>query len=183
MPKRTTSQLGILPQDRRKAGYHLKRTSEIRERFYAAWEKSFGNVSWSCAMAGIDRKTYYRWINSDHPADVEFRRRLAEIRPQEAQMDAAEYALAEQIAKGDMRAIELVLKSPKAAARGYYTPPPSTAEHREREQLAKLRSILEQAAESEGISFDAAVKQFLESGFDRYYPRPVVDKLISEAVN
>src|SRR5215207_9195679 len=60
-----------------------------REKFLNAYELSCGNVSAACRIAGIVRKTFYNWIKSDSPINLEFRRRLEAIRPGERLGDMA----------------------------------------------------------------------------------------------
>ena len=41
-------------------------TKEKKYKFLEVFEKYLGNISQSCKVIGIDRKTYYNWINKDN---------------------------------------------------------------------------------------------------------------------
>lgn len=92
-------------------------------RFLRAFEQVCGNVSASCQMSGIDRRTYYRWIdpNFDAPIYRRFRKKLARIKPEEKLVDAAEFTIAGALAKGDVTAAIFTLKT-RGRHRGWIEP-------------------------------------------------------------
>ena len=85
-----------------------------KEAFIIAYKENFGNITISCEAAGISRAAYSSWIKSDE----EFRRRLAEIEPEEIMLDFGEHKLMERISKGDTLATMFLLKT-KGKRRGY----------------------------------------------------------------
>ena len=85
-----------------------------KEAFIIAYKENFGNITISCEAAGVSRSAYNNWIKSDD----EFRRKLAEIEPEEIMLDFGEHKLMERIAKGDTLATMFLLKT-KGKRRGY----------------------------------------------------------------
>lgn len=90
----------------------------VKQRFYLAYEQTFGNVSASCLFAKIHRATYYRWMASSLPKNIEFQRRLREIKPVEMMLDIAEAVVMERVTRGDLQAAMYVLDR-KGKGRGY----------------------------------------------------------------
>jgi len=66
-----------------------------------------GNVSASCRVAEIARKTFYNWLKSDSPKNLEFPRRLEEIRPGERLNDMAEFVIWQHLMNGDVEVANL----------------------------------------------------------------------------
>ena len=87
-------------------------TKEKKYKFLEVFEKYLGNISQSCKVIGIDRKTYYNWINKDN----NFKNKVNEIL--EAQIDLVESKLIEKIQNNDLGAIIFYLKT-KGKNRGY----------------------------------------------------------------
>lgn len=85
-----------------------------KEAFIIAYKENFGNITISCEAAGISRSAYNSWIK----VDEEFRKRLAEIEPEEIMLDFGEHKLMERISKGDTLATMFLLKT-KGKRRGY----------------------------------------------------------------
>lgn len=85
-----------------------------KEAFIIAYKENFGNITISCEAAGISRSAYNNWIK----VDEEFRKRLAEIEPEEIMLDFGEHKLMERISKGDTLATMFLLKT-KGKRRGY----------------------------------------------------------------
>ncbi len=86
-------------------------TSPTRANFLRHFELSYGNVTYSCEAAGIDRKTYYRWMRSETKVNVKFRDQLNRIKPVERQLDFVEGALMQRVKAGDTTAIIFALKT------------------------------------------------------------------------
>lgn len=89
-----------------------KRQALQKELLLVCLEISFGIVGAACKNAGIARKTYYNWYNSDE----KFREKCQEIN--ENQVDLAEAALFKNIQKGDTTSIIFLLKY-RGRDRGY----------------------------------------------------------------
>ena len=85
-----------------------------KEAFIIAYKENFGNITISCEAAGVSRSAYSNWIKTDE----EFRKRLAEIEPEEIMLDFGEHKLMERISKGDTLATMFLLKT-KGKRRGY----------------------------------------------------------------
>tara|TARA_R100000149_G_C5864945_1_gene129897 strand:+ start:72 stop:407 length:336 start_codon:yes stop_codon:yes gene_type:complete len=77
-----------------------------------ALEKSLGVVSTACKTAGISRRTYYNWINTDS----NFKKSVEDIN--EMALDFAESKLYELIKDSNVAATLFYLKT-KGKARGY----------------------------------------------------------------
>ena len=85
-----------------------------KEAFIIAYRENFGNITISCQACGISRTMYQGWMEND----VEFRKTLAEIEPEEIMLDWGEHKLMERISKGDTLATMFLLKT-KGKRRGY----------------------------------------------------------------
>ena len=85
-----------------------------KEAFIIAYKENFGNITIACESAGVGRGQYKSWCDKD----PEFRKRLAEIEPEEIMLDFGEHKLMERIAKGDTLATMFLLKT-KGKRRGY----------------------------------------------------------------
>jgi hypothetical protein len=85
-----------------------------KEAFIIAYKENFGNITISCEAAGVSRGMYKSWCEKD----PEFRKRLAEIEPEEIMLDFGEQKLMERIARGDTLATMFLLKT-KGKRRGY----------------------------------------------------------------
>lgn len=84
-------------------------TSQItqlkKEKFIDAYTKLFGHISDSCRAAGISRKTYYNWLDSD-PKFL--------VLVMDAEMDLNDDirdVLIKKAAEGDMTAVIFYLKN------------------------------------------------------------------------
>ena len=82
--------------------------------FIKSYGDAFGNITMAAKIAGIDRKTYYNWIE----ADPEFKAAIEAVEPNEVFVDFAENALIKRIQGGDTTAIIFALKT-KGKKRGY----------------------------------------------------------------
>ena len=91
--------------------------------FFAAMIRSFGNITQSCQVAGIKRKTYSAWRREDE----NFRRLIDEGEFEDRLLDFAESKLIHKIEQGDVIATIFFLKT-KGKRRGYiegnHLPPP-----------------------------------------------------------
>jgi len=85
-----------------------------KEAFIIAYKENFGNITISCQACGISRTMYQGWMKND----MEFRKTLAEIEPEEIMLDWGEHKLMERITKGDTLATMFLLKT-KGKRRGY----------------------------------------------------------------
>ena len=89
-----------------------KRTVAKKKIVLDALRRSAGIVSPACEAAGIDRSTYYKWINEDE----DFARAVADVK--EFALDMAESALLKNIQNGNVTAQIFYLKT-QAKQRGY----------------------------------------------------------------
>lgn len=89
-----------------------KINTQKKNLFLSHYEKHLGNISRACADTGIDRKTFYNWLNGDD----DFKNRVDELNEQT--IDAVESALMEQIKDGNTTATIFFLKT-KGKKRGY----------------------------------------------------------------
>lgn len=112
--------LQISSGDTNKRGGHNAKPSETRRRFLEAYEKTFGNIDKSCKYAGISRQTYYRWMKSVSAVNIEFQRRVAEVRPVDLFLDLAETTLMKLIEEGNVKAAIYALRT-KGRSRGWGT--------------------------------------------------------------
>jgi len=85
-----------------------------KKAFIEAFKKSFGNITQSSKAAGIDRQTYYNWMNQD----VDFKYAIENIQPDELFLDFVESKLVQKINDGDTACIIFTLKT-KGKKRGY----------------------------------------------------------------
>ena len=85
-----------------------------KEAFIIAYRENFGNITISCQACGISRTMYQGWMKND----LEFRKTLAEIEPEEIMLDWGEHKLMERSSKGDTLATMFLLKT-KGKRRGY----------------------------------------------------------------
>lgn len=88
------------------------KTAKAKETFLKAYEANLGNVSDAARKAGIERTTYYKWIE----ADKEFKDKCDTVI--ETQKDFAESMLMRLIRDGDSGAVRFYL-STKGRDRGY----------------------------------------------------------------
>lgn len=91
-------------------------TEERKEKFLQAFKNSLGIVSAACEMAGVSRKSYYRWIEGDE----DFAAKIKDMA--DFQCDFVESKLLKKIEEGDTTAIIFYLKT-KGKKRGYTTNP------------------------------------------------------------
>lgn len=95
----------------------VKKTEQLRTIAKKEWMlkelvNSLGNITTACIKTGIDRKTYYLWIEKDK----NFKNAVEDI--PEIRLDFYEAALEKQIKKGNIAGIIFALKS-KGKARGW----------------------------------------------------------------
>jgi len=138
----------------------------VRQRFIETYELSFGNVTYCCDVAGISRTTFYRWKHGKCARDIEFQRRLEEIKPAERFLDLAEGRLAKLMASADERvalaAVQFVLRT-RGKLRGYSTDPPEQQNLEQaliEESFRQLKATIEQRAKEEGHGFQEELKFF-----------------------
>lgn len=88
------------------------KTNANKNAAIEALKKTLGNVSRACEAVGIDRSTFYDWVNTD----TAFAQSLKDVR--EKTVDIAETALQKLIQEGNPTAIIFYLKT-QAKDRGY----------------------------------------------------------------
>ncbi len=90
----------------------IKYTREKKKMFLKILEKTAGNISASCKQVGINRQTYYNWLNKDK----KFKQEVDSI--QEGLIDFAESMLMKKIKDGDTTSLIFFLKT-KGKHRGW----------------------------------------------------------------
>ena len=88
------------------------RLSDKQKAFLETFEKSATNVSTACKKAGITRKTYYRWMNTNDT----LKERVEDIR--ESMIDFAESMLYKNMKAGKETSTLFFLKT-RGKSRGY----------------------------------------------------------------
>lgn len=153
-------------------------------RVVRAYEKHCGNISATCAEAGISRRTMYRWLESPTELNKKFRLHLARVRPEERLVDAFESAHMRKILDkddgGDTAAIIYGLKT-KGRHRGWAEREViNKVEVEITPALEQIRAAIAKRAEEKGISFQDELKTFL--GLPLQLAPAVREKLEGEVV-
>ena len=86
-----------------------------KRAFIEAMYKTFGNVSASCRVIGVARKTIYNWAKKD----PEFKAQMKSEDYEEAYMDAIEGKLAKLGLQDENPTVLIFLAKTKAKKRGY----------------------------------------------------------------
>lgn len=89
-----------------------QKTDKKKKDFLIALKNNIGNISESCKVANIGRRTYYGWIEKDE----KFKQDVEDAK--EALIDLAESKLMENIKGNDNTSIIFFLKT-KGKKRGY----------------------------------------------------------------
>jgi hypothetical protein len=105
------TQKNIPPENER------ERTTIAKERFIAGLLSSYGLITTAAKKAGIERKTYYRWISDDPAFKERAFQALDEAR--EKGLDFAEFKLFELMNNNEPSAIYFYLKC-KGKDRGFF---------------------------------------------------------------
>jgi hypothetical protein len=105
------TQKNIPPENER------ERTTLAKERFIAGLLSSYGLITTAAKKAGIERKTYYRWISDDPAFKERAFQALDEAR--EKGLDFAEFKLFELMNNNEPSAIYFFLKC-KGKDRGFF---------------------------------------------------------------
>ena len=87
-------------------------TKKRKKLFIEYWFKSSGNISYLCQQIGVDRKTFYRWMENDHAF------KEAVLAEDEAFVDMAETQQHNLVAAGDPQSVRFTLRT-KGKNRGY----------------------------------------------------------------
>lgn len=168
-PKNVTV-LQTVPKKRKQ--WQNTKTSDTRADFLRAYEQTLGNISASCELSGINRRTFYRWLKSPARINVKFRQQLELLQPEEKLLDFAEGALMQQIRKGDTTAIIFALKT-KGKHRGYVEKQPqvtvnigdplSTAQELARILVEEMHWTKEKAIKKVALDHKIPEAQLLET--------------------
>lgn len=137
-----------------------------------------GNISLACASLGMQRRTYYRWLYGELPLHRRFQRLLAQIKPVERRVDAAEAVIDHHLGEKNLIAAMFTLKS-QGKHRGWSERPDVEAQTNTAEvqaELEKLRSLIESRAQAKGITFQDELKVYL-SIFGESLPEQIGEKL------
>jgi hypothetical protein len=89
-----------------------QQTKQNKEKFLFAYLNNLGDITATCKAVGINRWTYYKWLQKDE----QFKKDIKE--QDEVNLDFAESCLKERMKAGDTRAIIFYLES-KGKSRGY----------------------------------------------------------------
>lgn len=99
------------------------RRSALRmNNFIRKYEELCGNISATCAVTGVSRRTYYRWIQGNAPIHRRFQKKIAKIIPGEKLVDAAEAVLLHHLNNKDLTAAIFTSKT-KGKHRGWSEKP------------------------------------------------------------
>lgn len=79
-----------------------------------AYIKTFGNVTQTCNLVGLDRSTFYEWKEKDK----EFKKAIEEAQPKERFLDFLESKAVKRINDGSDSVLIFALKT-KAKSRGW----------------------------------------------------------------
>jgi len=88
------------------------KTQQKKKALLEALEKSLGVVTSACKIVGVDRTTFYKYVNED----VEFKRAVDDV--ENIALDFAESQLHKQIQNGEVSSTIFFLKT-KGKKRGY----------------------------------------------------------------
>jgi len=174
----TTKKPVTLPQigDKKRSGQRI--ASRTRKIFIQAYEEHFGNVTAACLIAGINRRTLYRWLKSESRINQKFRAQLELVRPEDRRRDMLESAHTALVQKLDPAAVIFGLKT-KGRRHGWnereLTPAEANAAATESE-LEKIRTLVESRAQAKGITFQEELKVYL-SIFGESLPEQIGEKL------
>lgn len=122
-----------------------------KRAFIEAMYKTFGNVSASCRVIGVARKTVYDWAKKD----PEFKAQMESKDYEEAYMDAIEGKLAKLGLQDENPTVLIFLAKTKAKKRGYVEtqeskhsglPAPITINVTTPENAEKLKKFIENAS-------------------------------------
>jgi hypothetical protein len=153
--------------------------TERREKFLEVYELSCGNVSASCRASGIPRRTYYNWLNSNSAPNVEFRRRLEEIKPGERLFDMAELVVWHHLNMGDLNAAKFVLTKNKHAYSRGYQDKPSDIESPIEKEYQQLRRFIQKMARENGVDYLAELRDFINE-FEGVVEKEILGRLKRE---
>lgn len=87
-------------------------TRTKKKQMIKAMYASYGNISQSCRVVGINRSTHYRWLKNDNEYSI------AIDEANERRLDESEAILMKLISKGNTKAIIFYLTT-KGSHRGY----------------------------------------------------------------
>lgn len=135
----------------------------VRKTFLRAYEASFGNISYACAVAGVSRMTYYRWKMSKSRVNVKFFHRLSLIKPDERFLDFVEASLVKRMSEGSDAAIIFAAKT-RGRGRGYTErPEPLPATLGEYPSvISDIRRIFNKLTEELGTDYKTELKWYLD---------------------
>lgn len=86
----------------------------LKKSFVDSWAKTFGNITQTCQIAGVSRRTYYDWMRDD----PEFKEAIDTSEPLELKLDFIESKLVQRINEGSDMILALAAKT-LGKKRGY----------------------------------------------------------------
>lgn len=86
----------------------------LKKSFIENWIKTFGNITQTCQITGISRRTYYDWMRDD----AEFKAAIDASEPLEIKLDFIENKLVQRINEGS-DAVLLMCARTLGKKRGY----------------------------------------------------------------
>ena len=96
----------FLPQSLRLAMGKVQQIQQLKkDKFIEAYKATNGNITDSASIAGIDRTTYYRWLEEDNNFALQIMDSEADLN------DSIRQVLIEKAAAGDMTAVIFYLKN------------------------------------------------------------------------
>ena len=140
------------------------KTSETRKRLLTEYERTFGNVSAACEFAGINRTTYYRWMESTTLVNRKFQKRIRAIRSGESIVDLAEATAIHLMAVEKNPQVTLHTLKTRGRSRGWADD--VALVNREQNELetmlAGIRAMVDKKAKVNRISYIEQLRIYLE---------------------
>lgn len=86
----------------------------LKQAFIKAWCKTFGNITQTCQLVDISRRTYYDWMQDD----PEFKNAIDNSEPLELKLDFVESKIVKRINEGSDAVLIMTAKT-LGKKRGY----------------------------------------------------------------
>lgn len=103
---------------------------------------NYGNITLTCDKVGIDRKTFYNWIEKENY----FKEQVEDLNFEERNLDLAENQLRKLMVKGNVTAIIFYLKT-KGRARGYIERPDNEIQLNINNTISRAKELWEKYGE------------------------------------
>jgi len=91
----------------------IRRSTKLRRQLFLRVIRKTTNISIACAVIGIDRRTFYKWIKKSEKFAAQYEHIM------ESKVDFAESALFVAAGKQEKWAVQEILRSKRGKSRGY----------------------------------------------------------------